>query len=138
MLYPGGRYVDWTCLDGYNWGKVAVNPHPWQSFDELFAASYRKLTKKIAPKKPMILGELASSTAGGNKSRWIRQMMSALPRRYPRVRGVVWFDTYDRGIDWPLENSPGPLSAFSRGVARPNWLANSFSALGPGVIRPSR
>ena len=34
-LYPGDAYVDWTCLDAYNFDK------PWTSFSRLFAASYR-------------------------------------------------------------------------------------------------
>ena len=35
-LYPGDAYVDWTCLDGYNWGQNPVNPRPWRSFTEIF------------------------------------------------------------------------------------------------------
>jgi hypothetical protein len=131
--YPGNAYVDWTCLDGYNWGKVAANPHPWRSFDEIFARAYAKVAK-IAPKKPMVLGEIASSSAGGSKAKWIRSMMNALPRRYPKIRGLIWFDGYDRGIDWPLENAPRPLTSFSKTVRKPNWLANGFADLGPGKI----
>ena len=34
-LYPGDAYVDWTCLDGYNWG---TNPRrdAWRSFTTVF------------------------------------------------------------------------------------------------------
>ena len=27
-LYPGDEYVDWTCMDGFNWGKTRPTPTP--------------------------------------------------------------------------------------------------------------
>ena len=78
-LYPGDSYVDWTCLDGYNWGRNPVNPKPWRSFGELFDPAYKEVTKKVAPRKPLMLGEFASSPNGGHKAAWIRQMFEKLP-----------------------------------------------------------
>ena len=63
-------------MDGYNWGKTAVNPHPWKSFSKIFEPTYESLTTKVAPKKPILLGEMASGTAGGHKGAWIRQMFA--------------------------------------------------------------
>ena len=39
-LYPGDAYVDWTCLDGYNWGTNPVKPDRWRSFDQLYGSTY--------------------------------------------------------------------------------------------------
>ena len=50
----GIDYVDWTCMDGYNWGKTPVNPHPWKTFTEIFDPTYKLLTTKVAPKKPIL------------------------------------------------------------------------------------
>ena len=36
-LYPGDNYVDWTCMDGYNWGTDHGNS--WQTFDQVFGGS---------------------------------------------------------------------------------------------------
>ena len=49
--YPGDDYVDWTCLDGFNWGNNGVNPQPWTSFDKIFGPSYRTIVNKLAPDK---------------------------------------------------------------------------------------
>jgi hypothetical protein len=135
-MYPGSRYVDWTCLDGYNWGDSPANPHPWRSFDEIFAPAYERVSKRIAPKKPMILGELASGSSGGNKAAWIRAMMSDLPKKYPNVRGLIWFDAVDREIDWPLETSAKSMRAFATALRRPTFMANRYSTLASRPITP--
>ena len=49
-LYPGNSYVDWTCLDGYNFG------NPWRSFETIYGRSYKEILR-IAPSKPMMVGE---------------------------------------------------------------------------------
>jgi endoglucanase len=137
-LYPGDAYVDWTCLDGYNWAESPTNAQPWRSFDRIFAPGYKAVAETVAPKKPVILAELASHSTGGSKPAWIRNMMKLLPRKYPKIRGLIWFDSYDRGIDWPLETSPASLREFSKGVLRPNYAANIFSTLETRPIRPLR
>jgi hypothetical protein len=135
-LYPGNRYVDWTCMDGYNWGKTPVNPHPWKSFTTIFEPTYKALTTKVAPKKPVLLGEMASSTSGGKKGAWIREMFNVLPTEFPRVRGIVWYDSIDRGIDWPIETSLGATRAFSTGIHKGIYVGNRYAGLTQSPIRP--
>jgi hypothetical protein len=137
-LYPGNAYVDWTCLDGYNWGSNPVNPRPWRSFAQIFAPAYELVTTKIAPRKPLMLGEFATSPYGGHKALWVRKMFELLPRKYPRVRALVYFDAIDRGIDWPIETSPAVASAFARGVHRGIYVNNRFGELSNSPIRPPR
>jgi hypothetical protein len=71
-LYPGDAYVDWTCMDGYNWAANTTNPHPWRSFDRIFSATYRKLSRRVAPTKPIMIGEIASTGKARAKAIWIR------------------------------------------------------------------
>ena len=71
-LYPGNAYVDWTCMDAYNWGLNPVQPNVWQPFDEIFSNTYRLITRWIAPRKPFMIGETGSSELGGNKAAWIK------------------------------------------------------------------
>ena len=115
-LYPGKAYVDWTCLDGYNSGTNPAKGDRWRSFDQLYEHSYREIVDRIAPGKPMVLGEIASSEQGGSKAQWIADMFRALPVRYPKVRGLVWFDKFENGMDWPIETSPGAIEAFAAGI----------------------
>jgi mannan endo-1,4-beta-mannosidase len=137
-FYPGDAYVDWTCLDAYNWGRNPVNPKPWRSFDELVDPSYLELTKKVAPRKPLMLGEFATSPFGGHKAQWIRQMFEKLPRKYPRVRALVYFDTVDRTVDWPLETSPPAAQAFAKGISKGIYANNQFGELAISPILPLR
>jgi hypothetical protein len=137
-FYPGDAYVDWTCLDAYNWGRNAVNPKPWRSFGELFDPAYEMITKKVAPLKPLMLGEFATSPNGGHKAQWIRQMFEKLPRKYPKVRALVYFDTVDRGVDWPLETSPPATNAFARGIRKGIYADNRFGELAISPILPLR
>jgi len=136
QMYPGNAYVDWTCLDGYNWGHNPVNAKPWRSFSQIFATTYEKIAGKIAPKKPMLLGEFASSPNGGHKAAWIRNMLSVIPKKFPRIRGLIYLDGYDRGINWPLETSGSVASAFAHGIARPIFRANEYGALSSSPIPP--
>jgi hypothetical protein len=136
-LYPGGRFVDWTCLDGYNWGPGSpANPRPWRSFGQLFRSTYRRVARGIAPRKPMMLGEVASSDYGGNKAGWIRNMLAKVARRYPKVRALVWFNVNDRGAGWPIESSRRVTRAFRRGINRPVYRPNRFGGIRRAPIRP--
>jgi hypothetical protein len=133
-LYPGDAYVDWTCLDGYN------GAAPWASFSDIFASTYAEITSAIAPSKPMIIGETGSTEAGGSKSQWISTMLSELPSRFPKIRGLLWFDRLDNGpgghTDWPIESSSGSMAAFASGIGSPLFTANSFSELNTSPIPP--
>ena len=131
-LYPGDRYVDWTCLDVYNFGR------PWQTFDHVIASSYDQVVR-IAPDKPMILGEVASSEHGGDKAAWVREMFAALPTRYPLVRGLVWFDsTPGSGIQHsdPLDSSRAATAAFAAGIDSPRFATNRFATLHGAIPVP--
>lgn len=114
-LYPGDAYVDWTCLDGYN------GDDPWTSFTNLFASTYDQILK-IAPSKPMIIGEVGSTASGGSKARWISKMFAALPTRFPDIHGLLWFDKYATGpggrSDWPIETSAGSSAAFANAIGK--------------------
>jgi hypothetical protein len=89
-FYPGNRYVDWTCLNGYNWGPLMNGPDGWHSFSSLYTTSYDEITQRIAPAKPLMVGEVASSTVGGSEPGWITSMFSRLPTQFPQIRAVVW------------------------------------------------
>jgi len=133
-LYPGHRYVDWTCLDGFNWGDTA-NSGGWMSFERVFRSTYRRMLK-IAPRKPMMIGEVASEERGGSKARWIRHALNVIPRRFRKVRAVIWFEERDRGMRWPVESSKRARQAFARAIRRPVYRPNEFSQLASSPIRP--
>jgi beta-mannanase len=135
-LYPGDEYVDWTGLDGYNWGTNPSSPRGWKSFNQLFGSSYVQIAERIAPSKPMMIAELGSSAQGGSKSAWIREALAAIPASYPQVRAALWFDKYDDGMDWPIETSGADTQAFAEGIKQGSYLGASYASLGGSTIQP--
>jgi hypothetical protein len=121
-LYPGSGYVDWTCLDGYN------RNAPWASATQVFAKAYDEITRRIAPDKPMLLGEVASTEDGGDKAVWITDFLRTLPSRFPRIRAFAWFDRGESGAgerhhDWALDSSATATRAFARGIRSAAYAA---------------
>jgi len=127
-FYPGDAYVDWTCLDGYNWGGKR-----WMSFRETFSSTYHRIVDEVAPSKPMIIGEVGCSENGGSKSEWIAEMLRVVPTEFQKIRGLIWFDKYDDG-DWPLATSAAATASFANGIKSPSYLTNSFASLGAGTV----
>jgi hypothetical protein len=145
QVYPGDDYVDWTCLDGYNFGTSGGNL--WQSFSQVFGGaefggynthnSYQELLA-LAPSKPIMLGEVASAEEGGSKAGWINDMLQSLPTTFPRIKAVVWFDWSlgDPNITWPVASSRESLTAFANGIASPTYASNDFGNLSSRPIQP--
>jgi hypothetical protein len=131
--YPGDEYVDWTGLDGYNWGPAKGG---WTSFDHLYSATYHAITDTVAPSKPMMIGEIGSSESGGSKATWISEALADIPSEFPKIRGMVWFDSFDDGMDWPIETSSSASSAFASGIQNASYRSNAYADLTPGPIPP--
>jgi hypothetical protein len=104
--YPGDDYVDWTCVDGYNWG--TTNGGGWQSFKQVFSGIYKELAAKG---KPIMIGEMASTEQGGDKAAWIDAIVPTLQNDYPLIKALVWFDI-DKETDWRISSSPSAQTAF--------------------------
>jgi hypothetical protein len=100
--YPGDDYVDWTCVDGYNWGG--------QSFREVFQDIYPTLA---AVGKPIMIGEMSCAEQGDDKGAWIDQMVPTLKSEFPMIKGLIWFDI-DKEEDWRISSSAGAEAAFAR------------------------
>lgn len=105
--YPGDSYVDWTGVDGYNWG---TKNGGWQTFQQVFKEIYPLLAAK---KKPIIIGEMSSAEAGGDKGKWIGQIIPTLRTSFPLIKCVVWFDI-NKEADWRISSSPASEAAFIR------------------------
>jgi hypothetical protein len=135
-VYPGDAYVDWAGLDGYNWGTNPAKPSSWKSFDQIYRSSYDRIVESVAPSKPLMIGEVASTEYGGSKASWIKNMLGELPTAYPKIRALLWFDKYDSGMDWPIETSSGATAAFAEGIAGAWYLGDSFANLPSGAIQP--
>ncbi len=133
--YPGDKYVDWTGLDGYNWGTNPAKPDRWRSFDQLYKSTYDKITASIAPTKPLMISEIGSTEYGGSKAAWIQDALAKIPASYPKIRGLLWFEQFDDGMDWPIETSSSATDAFAAGIKSPAYAGNQFGSLASGPIQ---
>lgn len=134
-LYPGNSYVDWTCVDGYNFGENPFKPGGWTSFYDLFSSTYDALTS-LAPAKPVMIGETASTEFGGSKPVWIANALgNALPNSFPRIKAVAWFNwnIFEGGgrLDWPIESSGAAQESFANAISSPYYAGNAFGNLEP-------
>ena len=105
--YPGDAYVDWTGVDGYNWGKQNGG---WQTFHHVFKDIYPLLAAK---RKPILIGEMASAQAGGDKAKWIDDIIPTLRTSFPLIKGVIWFDI-NKERDWRISSSRESEASFIR------------------------
>jgi hypothetical protein len=138
-LYPGDAYVDWNCMDGYNFGTNPLKPAGTASFSTVFKATYDRLLA-ISPSKPILIAETGSTEYGSSKAAWIADALKQLPASFPKIRGLTWFNwnIYADGgrWDWPIESSSSAQSAFAAGIASSYYKRNDYALLPAGSKVP--
>lgn len=136
--YPGADAVDWV---GVNFYSVYYNdndsskPVNWRNPADQLDYVYRN----YADKHPILIGECAAThqASADNVIRAdyasdkIAQLYSALPRRYPRIKAIHWFDM--NAIKWAapsrrinnyaLLEEPKVRDAYLNAVSDPYYLS---------------
>jgi beta-mannanase len=130
--YPGDEWVDFVSLDGYNWS--GLKPSGWRSFAEVFESSYQAMTELTG--KPLMISETASPETGGDKAAWIREILTVLPTRMPRVRALIWFDRL-KETDWRIDSSVASDLAFRELTAAPLFGGSLEELLGAPTLPTS-
>jgi hypothetical protein len=117
--YPGDAYVDWTGLDSYNWGRMPAQPDRWKNPEQVISPTL-KIIRAVAPTKPMAIVEDASTEYGGNKTDWIREMLSTYLPHHPEIKAYLWFNwNFKKGEkreDWPIESSAPAQQQFREAI----------------------
>lgn len=125
QLYPGNDYVDYVGLDGYNWG-TSQSWSEWQTFKQVYESSYNELIQVSS--KPVLLMEVASAEAGGNKADWIRDMIQNLDHGFSRIVGFTWFDI-NKETDWRIDSSQASKDSFRSSVLGSTASSSSSNGL---------
>ncbi len=129
-LYPGNAYVDWTCMDAYNFGVGGSGgTGKWESWDDVATGTYDAV-QAIAPAKPMMVGEFNSADSGGSQAAWLAQALAEIPSKFPNVHAIVLFDT----LQWELELHPASQLAFGTGIQNPAYTTDSYGNLDASPI----
>lgn len=117
--YPGDAYVDWAGLDSYNWGRNPAQPDRWLTPEQTITPTL-KLMRDVAPTKPVVIVENASSEYGGNKTEYIREMLTTYLPHHPEIGAYLWFNwPFPKGekrADWPIETSAPAQQQFRKAI----------------------
>ncbi len=123
--YPGSAYVDVLGVDGYNYG-TAIAGRSWQSPSQVLGPALAELAQ-IDPTRPILVTEVGSAEAGGNKAAWITALVGLLSSD-SQVSGFVWSE-FGTTPNWELETSSSAEAAMAAslagfGVAQHNVVLN--------------
>jgi hypothetical protein len=56
-------------------------------------------------------------------------MFEWLPTEFPKIRGLIWFEKRDSGMDWPIETSESARAAFAAGVGASRYRGNVYGGI---------
>ena len=104
MYYPGDEYVDIVGLTGYNNGTY-YQGETWRSFTEIYDPLYQRMAS--ISEKPLMITEFSSSSIGGNKEEWVKNMFANI-YKYPKIKVAIWWN----GCDWDTQGN----------IARPYFI----------------
>lgn len=94
--YPGDEYVDIVGLTAYNTGTY-YDGEIWRSFDEAYRPLYDEYDQRFD--QPFMITEFSSSSIGGDKAEWFRDMFEAI-NNYPKLNiAVLW-----NYLDWDYKD----------------------------------
>ncbi len=131
--YPGDNYVDWTSLDGYNWGSNYIAGN-WSTFSDIFDEPYTILVNNY-PEKPIMIAETGSAEpsdlpnryygmygdnadATQSKSFWTADMLSQLESNFPAIRALTMFNI-NKELNWSMSEE------YNTGLD--SWISGSQS-----------
>lgn len=110
-FYPGDRYVDWVGFSSFNWaGRYKQNL--WREPEAMYSETVKAL---LVLHKPIVIAETASADyeSGNMKANWITKLATYI-KSNAEIKGVLWFNVEDNGINWKIESSALSIAAFSR------------------------
>jgi hypothetical protein len=137
--YPGPGYVDWLCMDGYNWTDKDGKPGwpEWQWFDDIYYNIYHTFVDHtdIFGVKPIMIGEFGSCEAsvfdnpGQTKAAWITNTFARLRSAdYTQIKAFYWFNI-KKECDWRINSSPASLAAFQTAMVNPIFVSHPLQKL---------
>ena len=127
--YPGDALVDVVGVSSYNFGALVDF---WTPVEWAITAALDEV-RTFAPDKPFILAQVGSSTAGGDRDAWLREMFQVTVRD-PNVVGLVYFN-FDKETDWKVwrdhQVSRGWIDGSSMRGVRHVWPLTEWFQPGP-------
>ena len=112
--YPGDKYVDWVCVDSYNWNAPDSG---WSDFKSLFTerTAGHTVYEDYATRKPFMIGETGTvedPSYVGRKGKWFLNARTTIKKNFPLLKALVYFDTIADDKDWRVGTSPTSIAGF--------------------------
>lgn len=123
--YPGGEYVDWIGIDGYNWGDVRTSG--WRSPAEVFEPIRSRLAELAD--KPLSIPEFGTTSRRNGewdvraKHDWIREAFAYFGAN--DVRMHCWFNV-DKETDWAVFGGGRGTGTYRDGTGKRHAVYGSF------------
>ncbi|KRQ87301.1 Endoglucanase H precursor [Caloramator mitchellensis] len=118
LFYPGNKFVDIIGMTAYNFGNTKYSKFSY--FDELYSDMYKTYLLNY-PNKPMMIGEFASVSSGGDRPLFIKDMFEKIKTKYKNIKIVIWFNKNDGEYDFDLMNSDLSIKALKEGLKQ-DWI----------------
>ena len=119
LYYPGSEYVDVIGLTAYNTGNC-YEGEKWTPFEVLYDEIYYDYSEWFD--HPFMISEFASSSVGGDKTKWIQDMFEIMPK-YDRIKAAVWWSWQDFDANgnpariYLLDENEKTIEAFRKGLS---------------------
>lgn len=134
--YPGDDATDWVGVNMYSviyHNNKLTAPCDTEHPNDLLATVYNR----YAARKPMMVCEFAATHFSECDQRWrpdfaalkIGTLYRALPRLYPRVKAINYFDLSTDGVhnNYSVTDDPSILEAYRRSTSPPYYLSGGPS-----------
>jgi len=133
--YPGDGIVDLIGISTYNFG---TSIDRWTTVPETMGGAIAEL-RTLAPDKPYMIAQVASSDIGGNRDAWIRELF-AYTASDPNVVGFLWFNL-NKETDWRIWKDSTVAPGWRDGMQAPatahEWPLTSWFRPGPLPFSPT-
>lgn len=134
--YPGDDVVDLVGISVYNFG---ANVGVWTGVFESGMAAVETV-RSFAPTKPYLITQIGSSTSGGDRDAWLREMF-AFTATDPNVVGLIYFN-FNKETDWKvwdgIATAPGWHDGMQMATTEYRWPLTSWFESGPLPFSPYR
>jgi hypothetical protein len=132
--YPGDEVVDFVGISVYNFGATAG---VWTTVYESGMAAIDTV-RGFAPTKPYLITQIGSSTSGGDRDAWLREMF-AFTATDPNIVGLIYFN-FIKETDWKVWDGANAAPGWLEGMQMPGveyrWPLTTWFQPGPVPFSP--
>ncbi len=132
--YPGDDVVDFVGISAYNFGSTAGR---WTNVADSGLGALNEI-RSFAPYKPYLITQVGSSSSGGDRDAWLRDLFQVAAAD-PNVVGLIYFN-FLKETDWKLWDGVNLAAGWQDGMQLPAtvhvWPLDEWFQPGPIPFTP--